>query len=114
MRKRLVPLVLLMGTLMIAGCAKTSSEDSETEGEYVGTVIMAEYSGTITDFFTDEDTGKDCITVNTETEEITFTLIDSTSYIGAEEVAVGDTVRISCEEYSNSDYHPVIEITIVE
>ncbi len=114
MRKLLLATVLLVGTLAIAGCKDNSSLASETEGEYSRTVTMAEYSGTITDFFTDEDLGKNCITVDTETEEITFTLIDSTSYIGCDEVAVGDNVHISCEQYSNTDYRPVIEITIVE
>lgn len=114
MRKLLLPLVFLVGTLLIVGCTKKSSGDSETESGYSGTVTMAEYSGTVTDLFTDEDTGKDCITVDTGTEKITFTLIDSTNYIGGEDVAVGDAVSISCEVYSGSNYRPIIEVTIEE
>ncbi len=117
MRKLVLSLAFLMGALMIVVIverAKTASKNSETEREYAGTVIMADYFGTVAKIFIDEEMGKNCIVVDTETGEITFALIDTTTYIGGEEVAVGDTVRISCEEYSNSDYRPIIEISILE
>lgn len=74
-------------------------------------------SGVVTDRFIEgsgADTA-DVLAVDTGSgETVYFTIIDSTQFIGAEDVSVGDNVEVQCEEYSDSSYRPIRSLQAAE
>lgn len=107
MKKILSLSLALIMAMALVGC----QDDEQTNGVYMGS-----YTGVVTNQFT-EGSGEDTanvISIETDDgETVHFTVIDSTDFVGASTVELGDNVVIDCECYTDSDYHPILEIRLV-
>lgn len=109
MKKLLIFFVVLYLIFSFAGCVQNKHNNT------AGDVFRETYTGVVTDHFT-EGSGSEieCLKVNIS-ENITkvFTFINSTEISGTNNISIGDMVKIECESYTNSDYHPIIKITVL-
>ena len=90
--------------------------DMDSVVEYTLIQYRETYTGTVTDRFT-EGEGLDMADVisvdigNGETMQFTFT--DTTEYLSADTVSVGDTVTVVCDSMTQTDYHGIVSVEIV-
>ena len=72
------------------------------------------YTGTVTDLYTeDEELDRIALVDIGNGKTMYFTFTDTTEYIGADAVYVGDPVTVVCDSATHTDYHGIVSVEIL-
>lgn len=111
MKKMTALLLSFLVLLTLSACGQAD------KGETVGNVYQETYLGTVLDRFT-EGGGSDwtdCLEIDVgDGKTVVFTILESTEITDGADISVGDQVKIECESYTDSGYHPALTLTVLD